>query len=120
MEIRLFHGITGKHPKDPCTGDCGVAEFIWIEICPLVSNVPSLSVLPWKKSNCIFRKTKTKASAQHLGFILKLSLLEPTHLLEALVAGLSSPHGSMLPGKRTWEKTGKWGVTKREKERERE
>ena len=43
MRIRLFHVAfpQGKHSKDLCVGDCGVAWFIHVEIkaAPWVSNV---------------------------------------------------------------------------------
>ena len=52
-------------------GDCGVARwFISVEGCLCV---PLLSVLPWKKSNHVLSKVKTKASFQSGCFTLKLS-----------------------------------------------
>ena len=71
-------GSQGKHSKDSPTGDCGVARIIQVQLCPLVSRVPSPSVLPWKKSNRVLSKAKTKASVQSFCFILKLSPSEPT------------------------------------------
>lgn len=48
-----------------------MTRFIW-EGCHWVSNVPSLSDWPWKKSNYVFNKAKTKVSVQSFCFLLKL------------------------------------------------
>ena len=72
---------------------CRVEWFIHVETeaAPWVSNVPSPSVLPWKKSNCVSGKAKRKASIQNYCFILKLSSLEPM------------PSGHVLPSEREKE-----------------
>ena len=65
----------GKHSKDPYMRECDVTRFMLVEIEAALSvlNVPSLSILPWKKSNCLLSKAKTKVKTQSFCFILKLS-----------------------------------------------
>ena len=88
VPVVSLHGNLEKHSEDQCVGDCGVARFIRIKIegCPWISNVSSLSILPQKKTNLVFIKTKTKASVQCPCFILKLGPSEPMWSVEALVA----------------------------------
>ena len=73
--------------------DCGVAKFIWVEICLWVSNFPSPSVAPWKKSNRAFHKDKTKVSVQSFCFILKLSPWELTQSAADPVPATARPTG---------------------------
>lgn len=60
-EKQLFHESSRKAIKD---ADCDVARrFIYdvksTEFASWLPNVPSLSVLPWKKSKLVFNKAKT-------------------------------------------------------------
>ena len=64
MEIVFFYRIMRKIISHK--GDCSVARFIWVNICPWVSNVSSLSVPPWKKFNHVFNMAKIKGSVQFL------------------------------------------------------
>ena len=74
-----FTGLRGKRSKNPHTGDCGVARwFIQVETCPWISSFSSPSIPPWKKSNRVLSKAKTKARVQSFCFTLKLRSSEPT------------------------------------------
>ena len=55
---------------------CGVIRFICVETegCLWVPNVPSLSVLLWKKSNFVFNRARNRVNAQRSCAILKLSI----------------------------------------------
>ena len=57
-------------------GDCGVAWFICVEIedALYVSNVLFPCAPPYKKSNLVLSKTKTKASVQSFCSTLKSSI----------------------------------------------
>ena len=79
-------GSQGKHSKDPSMKHRDVAISIQVEICPWISNFPSASVPPWKKSNRVRGKAKTKAGVQGFCFMLKLSPLEPTQSIMATCA----------------------------------
>ena len=70
-------GSWGKPSEDPRMEDCDVAKFIWVEICPQVSNFQYLSVSSWKKCSRVFSNAKTKASVRSFWFILKLNPSEP-------------------------------------------
>ena len=79
-------GSQEKYFTEPHTGGYGLARFFWVDICPWVSNVPSPSVLPWKKSNYVLSKAKTKARVQNFCLTLKLSLPEPVWSAEDYMA----------------------------------
>ena len=109
LEIRIFHWIMRKAFQTLYTEDCDVARFIQVMIFPWVSNFPSPSIPPWKKSNCVFSKAKTKAKVQSFCFILRFRLWKPHRLLQALVAARPLVR----------EKTHHWtGSEVRERERE--
>lgn len=69
-------GFQEKHFTDLCMEDCGVARPFQVEVeewpCVL-----SPTILPWKKPNCFFSKSKTKASVQRFSAILQLSPVQP-------------------------------------------
>lgn len=72
------------HSKDPqLSGDCNVARFNQVEICPWISRFPFPFILSWKKANCVFSKDKIQSSVQCFCFMLKLSPVQPVSLLQA-------------------------------------
>ena len=79
VESRLSHMITRKAFQGPMNGRlwCGKVFSGKNRSCSCVSNVPSLSILLWKKSSVTLSKAKAKASIQSFCFVLKLSPSEP-------------------------------------------
>ena len=95
--------------------------FIYVKGFPYVSNVPPLYMLPWKKSNCILREVKTKASVQSFRFIIRRSLLQPAQSTLAPVA--AGPTWSRAPEQESAQTHGVSALLREretEKERERE
>lgn len=70
MEIGL---IAKKELQTPTHGDCGVVDWLIFDVISKeffswLPKVPWLSVLPWKKYNCVFNEAK--ANAQSFCFIV--------------------------------------------------
>ena len=70
--VGLFHGILRKAFHGPTHERLWSGKIIQVDIDghPCVSSLP---VPPWKNSNCVFSKDKTKTSAQSFCLTLKLS-----------------------------------------------
>ena len=76
VEMELFHEIA-RNPKSPSIRDCDVARFSQVEICPWVYHVPSPSALPWKTSDGVFNKAKTKGQGPEFVSYQSFVLWEP-------------------------------------------
>ena len=76
-----------------------------------VSTFPSLSILPWKKSNLVLSKAKAKASVMSFCFILKLSPWELTQSAADPVPATARPTGLHALGEKECANVwGEWQV----------